>query len=171
MKVCTCGSTIPEARVSLGYAQCVDCSTEAKWSAIQVVHHKTGNETQIVKDPEVAEEFYAKSQRTGFGTLRGMTGSFKRRAAAKPAQQKVELAPAAPQQFSQVISRRPMPLDFEGVGKVALQTLEEQSLTAALVVVQEAEAGYRLLPRQAAQLRQILELLESEKTVSNPDNL
>lgn len=51
---------------------CVQCSTESKVSAIPVIHHKTGNEIQIVSDPEVAAEFHKLSSRAGFGTLRGM---------------------------------------------------------------------------------------------------
>ena len=72
---CKCGNNIPDLRVKKGYKTCVSCSTESKWSGVQVVHHKTGNETQIIKDPEVAADFIAKSARSGYGTLKGVTGS------------------------------------------------------------------------------------------------
>jgi len=75
---CKCGNNIPDLRVKKGYKTCVSCSTESKWSGVQVVHHKTGNETQIIKDPEVAADFIAKSARSGYGTLKGVTGSQKK---------------------------------------------------------------------------------------------
>jgi hypothetical protein len=76
--ICKCGNNIPDLRVKKGYKTCVICSTESKWSGVQVVHHKTGNETQIIKDPEVAADFIAKSARSGYGTLKGVTGSQKK---------------------------------------------------------------------------------------------
>lgn len=83
-------------RKELGYTTCLKCSEEEKWSIVPVIHHKTGNEFQVVKDPEVAAEFMAKSQRSGFGTLKGMTGSWRRHVKnAVPEPEKTWLPPRA----------------------------------------------------------------------------
>ena len=88
--ICKCGNKIPELRIKKGYKTCINCSTESKWSGIQVVHHKTGNETQIIKDPEVAADFIAKSARSGYGTLKGVTGSQKKPISINTSSKKVE---------------------------------------------------------------------------------
>ena len=166
MKLCKCGKNIPQPRLNLGYQVCVDCSTEVAWSAIQVVHHKTGNEIQVVKDPEVAAEFHAKSQRTGFGTLKGMTGSYKRRTApVNPRKPKVE-TPAPLPPLNVVVARRPMPLDFEGVGRSVMDALETTGKEQALLIIEHAQKEHRLLNRQATQLREIVELFSVKISVT-----
>ena len=75
MKKCiNCNDIIPEGRLkALPTATvCATCSTEEKWSAGHVIHHKTGNEVCVIKDKEVAKEFHRMSSRAGFGTMRGM---------------------------------------------------------------------------------------------------
>jgi hypothetical protein len=77
-KPCTvCQSEIPAARIKAlpNTSTCVACSTEIKWSGVQVINHKTGNEVEVVKDPEAAKEFKRLSTRAGFGTVRGMATS------------------------------------------------------------------------------------------------
>ena len=75
MKKCTsCSGPIPEGRLKAmpTATTCASCSTEEKWSAGHIIHHKTGNEVCIIKDKEVAKEFHRMSSRAGFGTMRGM---------------------------------------------------------------------------------------------------
>jgi len=75
MKNCTsCDQPIPEGRLKIlpSATTCVKCSTEEKWSGGHVIHHKTGNEVQVIKDRKLAEEFHRMSARAGFGTMRGM---------------------------------------------------------------------------------------------------
>ena len=74
MRCTVCSEQIPEARLKIipGARSCVKCSTEDKWSVIPIIHHKTGNTIEIVKDRAVAEEFHRLSARVGFGTLRGL---------------------------------------------------------------------------------------------------
>lgn len=69
-----CFEMIPKERLKClpNTTKCVKCSDETKFSAVHVIHHKTGNEVQIVKNPETAAEFQRLSARAGFGTLRGM---------------------------------------------------------------------------------------------------
>lgn len=75
MKKCiSCSEVIPEGRLKAvpNTTTCTTCSTEEKWSAGHVIHHKTGNEVCVIKDKEVAKEFHRMSSRAGFGTMRGM---------------------------------------------------------------------------------------------------
>ena len=69
MKYCSCGEEIPEKRIQLGYSTCVACSTTKKFSGHLVVHHKTGNEYEVIKDPETAHEM-KRMTRAGFGARR-----------------------------------------------------------------------------------------------------
>ena len=74
-KNCTsCNQMIPAGRLKIlpTATTCVKCSTEEKWSGGHVIHHKTGNEVQVIKDKKLAEEFHRMSSRAGFGTMRGM---------------------------------------------------------------------------------------------------
>ena len=52
MKCTVCSEVIPEARLKAipGVKSCVKCSTEDKWSAVPIIHHKTGNEIEIYKE-------------------------------------------------------------------------------------------------------------------------
>ena len=68
--ICKCGNAIPKKRVELGYKKCVTCSTEKKWSGHLVVHHKTGNNYDVIKDPETAAKMASMSNRNGFGSNR-----------------------------------------------------------------------------------------------------
>jgi hypothetical protein len=102
---CVCGNEIADGRYKLGYRTCLDCSSEKKWSGIQIVYHKTGNDIQIVKDPDDAAEFLAKTSRKGFGAMRGMTSSYKN-PARKTDRKKPRIVPSSPSQISYVIDRR-----------------------------------------------------------------
>ena len=108
---CKCGKNIPELRVKKGYKTCVSCSTESKWSGVQVVHHKTGNETQIIKDPEVAADFIAKSARSGYGTLKGVTGSQKKAKTYTRESKKVE--PVIFKPVDRVIARKKVETNYK----------------------------------------------------------
>jgi hypothetical protein len=75
MKKCNnCTSDIPMQRLVVlpNTTVCSSCSNVDKVSAIPIIHHKTGNEIQIVADKDVANEFSKLSSRVGFGTLRGL---------------------------------------------------------------------------------------------------
>jgi len=70
----SCNIEIPINRLKIvpNTMHCVNCSDVEKVSAIPIIHHKTGNEIQIVSDSKVAAEFHKIASRTGFGTLRGL---------------------------------------------------------------------------------------------------
>lgn len=126
MKTCkNCNQPIPNGRLKIlpGATTCVTCSTEEKWSAIHVIHHKTGNEVQIVKDAEVAKEFNRLASRAGFGTLRGM----------KPGKKvKTTVAAAAPKFL---VEDRPS--DLETLGTRAMEIMDIKGYESAITFVKE----------------------------------
>lgn len=153
---CKCSSRIPELRLSLGYKTCVQCSTEARWSGVPVINHKTGNEIQIVKDPEVAAEFLAKSARVGFGTLRGMSTSYR-----KPSNiiSKIKEIPDKPVP-STIVARTILPNEFETVGTEVMNILETTGSEAAYNHIQVSLQNRRIFGIHANQLRSIIQALQ-----------
>lgn len=73
MKVyCKCGALIPEARLRIlpNVLTCVKCSDVQKVSGIQVIHHKTGNEVQVIHNPETAAHLRKLSSRKTYGAVK-----------------------------------------------------------------------------------------------------
>jgi hypothetical protein len=156
MKCKACQIEIHPKRFELGYRTCVECSVEPKWSSVPVINHKTGNEIQIVKDPEVAAEFMAKSARKGFGTLKGMSSGYKRKVSTTPRMQK----PIPEKVVSdKILSRRPIPNDFEAVGTEVMDILETQSIEQAYAHIEKALVEKRIFGVHAEQLRNIIQVL------------
>ena len=63
-----CNHNIPQARLDLGYTECVDCSTVEKLGCIDTIHHKTGNSIQIMSSAD-AKKIAKMTQRRGYGTM------------------------------------------------------------------------------------------------------
>jgi hypothetical protein len=156
MKCKTCLENIHPKRWELGYRVCVECSSEPKWSSVPVINHKTGNEIQIVKDPEVAAEFMAKSARVGFGTLRGISSSYKRSTVTNPRKpQPIADKPVE----DKILSRRPLPNDFEKVGEEVMHLVENGKLTHAYGAIEKALQEKRIFKVHSEQLVQIVKTL------------
>ena len=75
-----CNHNIPQARLDLGYAECVDCSTVQKLGCIDTINHKTGNSIQVMSR-EDADKAQNLTKRAGFGILRSMVGGSSQRKA------------------------------------------------------------------------------------------
>jgi hypothetical protein len=75
-----CNHHIPQARLDLGYTECINCSTVQKLGCIDTINHKTGNSIQVMsrKDADQASKL---TKRAGFGILRSMTGGSSQRKA------------------------------------------------------------------------------------------
>ena len=74
-----CNHNIPQARLDLGYTECVDCSTVQKLGCIDTINHKTGNSIQVMSR-EDADKASKLTKRAGFGILRSMaSGSSQRK--------------------------------------------------------------------------------------------
>jgi hypothetical protein len=149
--VCKCGCNIPELRVKKGYKTCVSCSTESKWSGVQIVHHKTGNETQIIKDPEVAADFIAKSARSGYGTLKGVTGS-QRKQKNTTSSKKVE--PVVSKPVDRIISRKKVETNYkdEEVASYIFSLIDKKEYDLAKIYIEDKFQSLLLSPNGRKQL-------------------
>jgi hypothetical protein len=143
----TCGNSFPERRSELGYKTCVNCSTEAKWSGVQVVHHKTGNEIQIVKDPEVAAEFIEKSRRTGFGTMKGVKGSWKRNPTSEITRKR-EVKPVSVNYNPIIIAKRKVESNYQDktIGESIMSVLDNEGVKAAKALLEKEFQSLRISP-------------------------
>jgi hypothetical protein len=154
MKCSKCLEDLNQMRFNLGYRVCVTCSEEPKWSSVPVINHKTGNEIQIVKDPEVAAEFMAKSARTGFGILKGMSKGYKKLSTPKP----TKVLPDKPV-VDKVLGTKPMPNEFEAVGFEIMNLMEGNDKQLVYNHIDQALAEKRIYKVHAVQLRQIIDAL------------
>lgn len=165
MAICKkCSGEFPDKRKEIGYSICLDCSTEERWSAVPVTYHKTGNTIEVVKDPDDAATITAMMSRKGFGVMNGLKG-VRTRSSDKGAPVIARLTPNADApktlEGGRIVGRRKMPLDYEGVGNAMMSALEAEGREAALRVIDDAESAWKILPRQAVQLRSIIENLVS----------
>ena len=71
---CKCKKIIPQARLDLGYTECVECSTVEKLGCIDTINHKTGNTIQVMSRSD-ADKASKLTKRAGFGTLRSLRGA------------------------------------------------------------------------------------------------
>ena len=153
---CKCGSEIHPKRFEFGYKTCIKCSYDVRKSVIQLSTHKTGNEIQIVKDPEVAAEFMAKTARVGFGTMRGISGGYKQRKVSQPRKPK-EVENKIPE--TRELDRKPLPHFFESVGEEVMEILEKGSCEQAYNHIQKALEEKRIFGNHAKQLQEIVNIL------------
>jgi hypothetical protein len=153
---CKCSVKIPEPRLNLGYRTCINCSSEARWSGVPVINHKTGNEIQIIKDPEVAAEFIAKSARVGFGTSRGMTTTYRR---PQNVIAKVKEIPNKPPP-TEIIFKTILPNEYEAVGAEVMQILESDGFDNAYNYIQTALQNRRIFRNHANTLHSIIQALQ-----------
>ena len=157
---CRCGSTIPQARIDLGYSKCVDCSTEDRWSCNPLTFHKTGNSIEIIKDPELAEDVARKAARRNYGVLKGVTGSYKKTKSVQPREIKIE----TPKEYVVVKSRRkpdPSRYEFETVGQEAMAMADNgDSLEIIESYLADQVQKIRIHPTHKAQILSILEKID-----------
>jgi hypothetical protein len=144
----------------MGYRVCVECSTEARWSVVPVNYHKTGNTAEIIKDPELAEEFMFMSSRKGFGVMRGMTSTRRKKVTRQePVEKKEEVQTTVIE--PKVMSRYMPTYYFEEVGENAVKIAESESIDKALAYVETALNERLIYKKQADQIKEILNYLQN----------
>jgi hypothetical protein len=153
---CKCGQHIPDKRCDLGYKTCVECSTERKWGVVPITYHKTGNTVEIVKDPDVADIMNAMSQRTGFGVMKGLTGSHRKTVHKDPP--KVKALPDKPL-VDKILSRRKIESDWYAVGEEATKIAENSGIDKAIQHIENAHAEKRIFKCDVEKLIQIINFL------------
>jgi hypothetical protein len=139
---CTCGKEIPEKRVSLGYRECVDCSTVEKYGCVDLVYHKTGNTIEILPAPE-AKKMQELSKRRGFGSMTSMHGS---RAGSS-------VAANLPSTFTEE--------DFRKAGEEVMKEYEVLGVQAALDLIGEMYRKEKISSSQKKRLDNIFVALNS----------
>lgn len=145
-------------RKKMGYLECVNCSETPRVSGVQLTYHKTGNTIQVVKDPEVAAEFIAKSTRCGFGTLRGMVGSWKKPTVkAQRTKKKVEVL--QPKSFTVVVSKKKVEAVYKDqeLGPQILMKLDTEGKDSAISMIEEEFRKMNLSPVARKQLLHVVE--------------
>ena len=120
-----------------------------------VIHHKTGNEIEIVKDPEVAADFFAKSARVGFGTLRGLRGSGPKRTSSSTEPRALPPRPVPPTREV----RTQLPNEWDAVGAECTALLEKKGPAQALEHIERALLERRIFKVHADRLRSIIDAL------------
>ena len=150
-----CGAIIPQKRVDLGYKECVNCSSTQRWTVVPVNYHKTGNTTEIIKDPEVAADFLHASKRKGFGVLTGMTTNRKRvNTEILETNKSVKISTVV---NDKVISRRKLENEFDKVGEEMMSILESGSnKSLAISHIEKAFSEKRIFRIHKEQLLGIL---------------
>ena len=143
-------------RSDLGYKTCVDCSTERKWGVVPITYHKTGNTVEIVKDPDVADMMNAMSQRTGFGVMKGLTGSHR-----KISKKEAPIAKLLPDKVipDKVVSRRKVESDWYKVGEEAAKIAETFGIDKAIQHIQDAHSEKRIFRCDVERLIEIINFL------------
>jgi hypothetical protein len=157
-----CKTTFPTERYDIGYRTCIECSEEPKWSAVPVINHKTGNEIQIVKDPEDAAEFLHKSARVGFGTMRGMSSSYKRKTN-KAASSTILLTEAPP--TDRELGRSTLPNKYLEVGETVMSYVDAGEWEKARAEIQSAFDKKIIWGIHYRSLTEILNALEPNNTL------
>jgi len=148
-----CGNLIPFKRLEIipGCRTCVNCTTEEKFSGVPVINHKTGNEVQVVKDPEVAKEFLKKASRTGYGTLRGVS-SGNTSGPKRKVKGLVGTTAAVPGREN-----------FDRIGKIAMQEFESFGIVRCTKLVQTAVSNRNITQLQGEKILQLIDLLNSKE--------
>ena len=147
-----CSEPIPAVRIQCipGVDTCVKCSEESKYSAIPIIHHKTGNTIEIIKDPEVAKEFRKVSTRAGFGTMRGMTSGAS--TTTKPKATSIRIGSTAFSGYQE---------QFEQVGKSAWDAFDLYGISKATKIINEAAESRQINFEQG---QKILKLIQAAVT-------
>jgi len=157
----SCNDVIPPKRVELlpHVTHCVNCSTEDKVSAVPVIHHKTGNEIQIVRDPEVAAEFHRLASRVGYGTLRGLKAGV----SGDSVKKRTEIKAPSPIRYEASIET------YNKLGERVMKEFDLLGIERAKRTIREAVETRLISSYQGSSLNNILEaLLPSSNLESKP---
>ena len=148
-----CGTAIPFKRIEImsGCTTCVHCSSEAKFSGVPVINHKTGNEVQVVKDPEAAREFLKKSSRAGYGTMRGVS-SGNTASVKKKVKGLVGTTAAVPGHKQ-----------FDHFGKLAAKEFELYGIVKCTKLIQNAVANRNITKQQGDRILNLVNLISTKE--------
>lgn len=147
-----CNLLIPVERINVlpNVRTCVNCSTSSKYTAVPVIHHKTGNEVQIVKNPDVAREFVRLSKRAGFGTLQSISSGKKTKSSTK---------------FNSITISSDADLKtFNKIGEEALFKFELKGKEYALKFLNSMVLRRTISERQSVKIMNLIEMVTQPQT-------
>ena len=144
MRCISCNTEIPNVRVSLGYKECVNCSTVDTYGAINIIYHKTGNDIQIT-DKETAASVNKLGDRKFFGSVlkAGSKGGY------NPKNVKIGCS-------NTIIGSEGM---YNVVGEESMSLFEKKGVDAAFAHIDKAVRNYDINRNQAYKLKQIFKAL------------
>jgi hypothetical protein len=142
---CTCGYHIPDARVKLGFKDCVSCSSQEKYGFINIINHKTGNTIQVMPR-EQAENINKVGDRKRFGTI--LKGGSKN-TNYNPKNIKIGCS------VSFVGSK----INFEESGKRVMNIFENDGKQKAFEQIEREMKNLNIDKHQASKLKQIISFL------------
>jgi len=148
----TCNLLIPIERINIlpNVQTCVNCSSSSKYTAVPVIHHKTGNEVQIVKNPDVAREFIRLSKRAGFGTLQSISSGKKMQSSTK---------------FNSITISSDADLKtFDKIGEEALFKFELKGKEYALKFLNSMVLRRTISERQSIKIMNLIEMVMQPQT-------
>jgi len=151
MKYCIhCRSEIPEQRLRAlpNVTTCTSCSSSVRYTAAMVIHHKTGNEVQVIKSAETAAELHRLSKRSGFASLTAMRSGKSNKLKRETVQRTVQRYIA-----------KPDPKTFEWFGCRTLSVLDAKGVDEALKYVDEAVDERVITQLEGAKLKAIVSAL------------
>jgi len=159
MKNCTvCNSPISSARLKAlpSTKTCITCSNEDKWSAIPIIHHKTGNEIEIIKDAKSAETLLKLTARRGCSSMAGL-----RAGSSKGSKHSIEGLIASVGEAS--------PERFNSIGEQMMNVFDIYGLEKAEQFIMESYSRRAISGAQRVNLQQILrQFSETEKPMEIP---
>lgn len=153
----SCNNEIPNARIKLlpNVQYCVNCSNEDKVSAVPVIHHKTGNEIQIVRDPEVAAEFHRLASRVGFGTLRGLK-------AGKSGGTTAKIVATKSKSNVKTFVAKADPATYNKLGEKVMNTLDLLGKDKAMRIIDDAVQSRLISDFQGGSLRKLVNAITQQ---------
>jgi hypothetical protein len=114
-----------------------------------------------VKDREVADRINAMAQRSGFGVMKGLTGSYAKTSKKKEGPLKV--LPDKPIN-DRVLSRKSIPSEWEAVGKEVVEILEKHGAESAIDHLYKAQETKRIYRNEVEKLIQIINHFNEKTT-------
>lgn len=148
MKCKNCNSSIPSARVKLGFKVCVSCSDVETYGCVNIINHKTGNTVQPLPKAQAAA-INKIGDRKRFGTvLKGGSKS----STYNPGK---DIKVGASSSFVGT------PELFNQVGEQAMKLLDTKGLDIAVQYIEKEVRNYSINVNQAFKIKQILNSIPS----------
>jgi len=144
MKCKSCNTEIPNVRISLGYVECVQCSSTEAVACVDIIYHKTGNDIQVMSKSQATA--INKHKRRGFGTM--LKGGSKT-STYNPKNTKFGASTV-------VIGNDSL---YNAIGEECMKIFESKGIDAVFTYINKAVKNYDINNTQAFKLKRIFNSL------------